>query len=120
MENKSLICISCPIGCHLEITLDDNKNVTNVTGNTCKRGIDYAKKEITNPTRFVTSTVKVKNGTEERVSVKTQFDIPKAKIFDIMKEINKVTVNAPIKMDDIIIENVADTGVNIVATRSVN
>lgn len=119
MEEKNLICISCPIGCHLTVQLEDGK-VMNIEGHTCKRGPAYAEKELTNPTRFVTSTVKVIDGSEERVSVKTEFDIPKAKIFDIMKEINKVTVNAPIKMDDIIIENVADTGVNIVATRSVN
>lgn len=120
MENKNLICISCPIGCHLEVSLDDNNNVTKVEGNTCKRGITYAEKEITNPTRFVTSTVKVEHGSEERISVKTEFDIPKAKIFDVMKEINKITVEAPIKMDDVVIENVAGTGVNIIATRSVN
>ncbi|HHX66507.1 MAG: DUF1667 domain-containing protein [Miniphocaeibacter sp.] len=119
MEEKNLICISCPIGCHMTVTLDKD-TVSKVEGNTCKRGAVYAEKEITNPTRFVTSTVKVKNGQVERVSVKTELDIPKAKIFEVMKEINSVEVAAPVKMGDIIIENVAGTNVNIIATRSVN
>ncbi|QQK08972.1 DUF1667 domain-containing protein [Miniphocaeibacter halophilus] len=118
MEEKNLICISCPIGCHMTVTLD-NEEVSKVEGNTCKRGAAYAEKEITNPTRFVTSTVKVKNGQVERVSVKTELDIPKSKIFDVMKEINSVEVSAPVKMGDTIIENVAGTNVNIIATRSV-
>ncbi len=119
MEERNLICISCPIGCHLTVQLEDD-TVINIEGHTCKRGPAYAEKELTNPTRFVTSTVKVINGSEERVSVKTEFDIPKSKIFDVMKEINKVTIKAPVKMDDVLIENVAGTGVNIVATRSVS
>lgn len=119
MEEKNLICISCPIGCHLTVTLKEDNSIEKVEGNTCKRGIVYAEKEITNPTRFVTSTVKVRDGGVERVSVKTEYDIPKLKIFEVMKEINKAEVKAPVKMGDIIIENVADTGINIIATRSV-
>lgn len=119
MEEKNLICISCPIGCHLTVQLEDGK-VMNIEGHTCKRGPAYAEKELTNPTRFVTSTVKVIDGSEERVSVKTEFDIPKAKIFDVMKEINKVTIKAPVKMGDTLIEDIAGTGVNIIATRSVS
>ena len=78
MEERNLTCIGCPLGCALKVTID-GENVT-VTGNTCKRGADYGAKEVTHPTRIVTSTVCVKNGTIPMVSVKTAQDIPKEKI----------------------------------------
>ena len=95
---------------------DDNLNVT---GNGCNRGITYAKDELTNPTRMVTSTVKVIGGKLSRVPVVTSKPVPKNKIMDVMEEINKVQVNAPIYIKDIIISNVLGLGVDIVATRSV-
>ena len=111
---KELICIVCPKGCHLKV--DDNLNVT---GNGCNRGITYAKDELTNPTRIVTSTVKVNGGKLSRVPVVTSKPVPKNKIMEVMEEINKVQVNAPIYIKDIIISNVLGLGVDIVATRSV-
>lgn len=118
MEKKSLICIGCPMGCMLSVTLE-NGEVTEVTGNTCKRGDIYARKEVTNPTRIVTSTVKVSNGTLAMVSVKTKTDIPKGKIFDCVKALKTVCVKAPVHIGDVILENVADTGVDIIATKNV-
>ena len=81
MEKRNLICIGCPMGCELNVEIE-GKQVVSVTGNTCKRGDVYARKEITNPTRIVTSSVKVEGGTLPVVSVKTKEDIPKGKIFD--------------------------------------
>ena len=118
MEKKSLICIGCPMGCALSVTLE-NGEVTEVTGNTCKRGDIYARKEVTNPTRIVTSTVKVSGGTLAMVSVKTKTDIPKGKIFDCVKALKTVCVKAPVHIGDVILENVADTGVDIIATKNV-
>lgn len=109
-----LICIVCPRGCHLKV---DEK--LNVTGNHCKRGEVYGKAEVTKPTRVVTSTVKINSFDIPRLPVKTDKPIPKNKIFEVMKEINKVEVNPPIKTKDVIIENVLALGVNIVATRSI-
>lgn len=118
METRELICIGCPMGCQLTVNMEDADNIT-VTGNTCSRGEAYGKKEVTNPTRIVTSSVKINDGTIARVSVKTENDIPKGKIFDIMKEIREVTVTAPIHIGDVIIKNVADTGVDVIATKDV-
>jgi CxxC motif-containing protein len=118
METRELICIGCPMGCQLTVNMEDADNIT-VTGNTCPRGEAYGKKEVTNPTRIVTSSVKINDGTIARVSVKTENDIPKGKIFDIMKEIREVTVTAPIHIGDVIIKNVADTGVDVIATKDV-
>ena len=90
-----------------------------VSGNTCRRGEIYARKEVTNPTRIVTSTVKVVNGTSGTVSVKTKEDIPKEKIFACVQALRGIEVQAPVHIGDVILENVAGTGVDIVATRNV-
>ena len=83
METRNLICIGCPLGCPVTVTID-GENI-NVTGNTCPRGADYAKKEVLSPTRIVTSSIRVDGGDIAMVSVKTKSDIPKSKIFDVMK-----------------------------------
>lgn len=115
MAKKELICIVCPRGCHLEV--DENMNVT---GNFCPRGAKYAIDELTHPTRIVTSTVKIKVGdTFTRVSVKTSNPIPKEKIFDIMKEIDKVLIEAPVHIGDVIIKNVCSLDSDIVATKEI-
>lgn len=80
MEVRELTCIGCPLGCQLTVTMGNDE--IKVEGNTCPRGEAYAKKEVTNPTRIVTSTVRVEGGTIERAAVKTASDIPKGKIFD--------------------------------------
>ncbi|MTK10593.1 MAG: DUF1667 domain-containing protein [Clostridiaceae bacterium] len=119
MSMRDLICIGCPIGCQLQVKLD-GKEVVEVTGNTCKKGEDYAKKECTNPTRIVTSSVYVEGGEIGVVPVKTESDIPKEKIFDCIKALKGIVVKAPINIGDVIVENILDTGVNIVATRKVD
>ena len=118
MEQKKLTCICCPLGCQMTAELENGK-VLSVTGNTCKRGADYAKKEVTSPTRIVTSTVKVSGGNARTVSVKTKSDIPKDKIFECVKALREVTVPAPIAIGDVVLENVADTGTDMVATKCV-
>ena len=109
-----LICITCPRGCHLSV--DENLNVT---GNMCPRGAVYAKAELTHPVRMVTSSVAIISERESRLPVKTKDPIPKELIFKIMDEITKVTVKAPIKIGDVIIKNVLNTGVDIVATKDI-
>ncbi|MBT9830525.1 DUF1667 domain-containing protein [Clostridium baratii] len=112
---KELICISCPMGCHLKVDVD-NKTVT---GNTCKRGEIYGLNEVTNPVRVVTSTVKVNGGELPVVPVKTAGAIPKKLNFECMKVINETTVNAPIKMGDVLIKDVLGTGIDVVASRDI-
>lgn len=119
MEKRTLTCIGCPLGCSLTVELDDKGDITAVTGNTCARGDDYARKEVTRPMRIVTSTVRVTGGDIPVVSVKTEHDIPKEKIMDIMGLLAKITVAAPVHIGDTVLENAADTGVNIVATKEV-
>ena len=116
MPVVELTCISCPLGCPLKVETDSSGKVLKVTGNTCKRGEEYGKKEVTNPTRTVTSTVRLLGGTAPVVSVRTQTDIPKEKIFQCMEEIRKAAAEAPVRIGDVILENVAGTGVSGVAT----
>jgi CxxC motif-containing protein len=118
MKKEEMICIVCPIGCHLEIEIDDNDTIMEVTGGQCPRGEVYARKELTNPTRMLTSTVRIVGAMYERLPVITSQDIPKGKMFDVMKEIAKVTVEAPVVNKQIIIENVCGLGVDIIASRS--
>ncbi len=118
METRELTCIGCPMGCSLVVTMEGNQ-VTDVTGNTCKRGDVYARKEVTNPTRIVTSSVRVHGGTLNMVSCKTKEDIPKGKIFDVVHALEAVDVNAPVNIGDVLLSNVCNTGVDIVATKNV-
>ena len=118
MEKRELICIQCPMGCPLTVTVSDDGAVS-VTGNTCPRGAAYGEKEVTHPTRTVTSTVKLDGGTIARVSVKTASDIPKEKIFGVMEEIRAARVAAPVSLGDVIVKDAAGTGVDVIATKSV-
>ena len=118
MEMRDLICIGCPMGCALSVEIEGNK-VLNVNGNTCIRGDAYARKEVLSPTRIVTSTVKVVGGSLAAVSVKTKEDIPKEKIFDCVKVLKDVVIKAPVHIGDVVLEDVAGTGVDVVATKNV-
>ena len=118
MEERKLICIGCPMGCPLTVVMN-GKEVVSVTGNTCKRGDVYARKEVTDPTRIVTSTVRVSGGSIQKIKVKTKEDIPKDKIFECVRALKGIQVPAPVHIGDIILKNVADTGVDIVATKNV-
>lgn len=118
MDKRELICIGCPMGCMMTVTMEEGQ-VTEVAGNTCKRGDAYARKEVTNPTRIVTSTVRVSGGILPVVSVKTREDIPKGKIFECVKALQQLEVKAPVQIGQVILADAAGCGVDIVATRSV-
>lgn len=116
MNERKLICIGCPKGCPLTVSMN-GREVAGVTGNRCKHGEEYARKEVTNPTRIVTSTVRVAGG--RMVSVKTRTDIPKDKIFECVKALKEVEVTAPVSIGDVVLQNAADTGVDVIATKDI-
>lgn len=111
---RKLICIMCPIGCNLEVEQTTQGGELKVTGNTCKRGEVYARMEIINPQRVVTSLFPVKD--DGVVSCKTSDTIDKNKIFNVLDAIKSSSATKPIKIGDILIKNVLNTGVDIVAT----
>ena len=118
METIKLICIGCPMGCPLEVERDGD-TVTAVRGNTCPRGDAYARKEVTAPSRVVTTTVPVHGGVLAAVSVKTAEEIPKEKIFDCVRALKAVTVEAPVTIGQVVLADAAGTGVDVVATKAV-
>ena len=120
MEKRELTCIGCPLGCSITVTLE-NGEIRDVTGYTCKRGHDYARKEVTTPTRIVTSTVRLTGSRTGAcvVSCKTAQDIPKGKIFEIVAALKGVTATAPVHIGDVLLADVAGTGVDIIATKNV-
>lgn len=115
---RNLTCIVCPMGCALTVELEGNK-VLSVSGNTCKRGEAYAVSECTAPKRVLTTTVRVEGGAQPLVSVKTGEAIPKELLFDAMKALNALRVQAPVALGDILLADLCKTGVPVVACKSV-
>jgi CxxC motif-containing protein len=119
MNKRKLICIRCPRGCEIETTLD-GYTVTEITGNYCKLGNEYAENEIKDPKRVVTSTVKVMNGEFPLVPVWTSGPVPKEKIFDLMNILKNIELEAPVKIDSIVVENALELGIEITASGKVD
>ncbi len=117
MEKREMTCITCPLGCALTVEWEENGEII-VTGNTCPRGEQYGKSEILDPRRTVTTTVRVKGKDGDcLVPVKTAGEVPKDKIADCIRAVAEAKVTAPIAIGDVIVENVAGTGVDVVATK---
>ena len=115
-EERKFICVSCPLGCGLNVTLQDGE-VVKVTGNTCPRGAAYAKSEVSDPRRVFASTVRVKGGKLPVCPIRSKTPAPKGKLFEIAEEVAKLEINAPIKIGQVLIHNVCGTDVDIVASR---
>lgn len=115
MNIKTLTCIECPIGCEIEVTLENGKPVS-VKGNTCPRGKLYAENEVVCPKRVITSTIRLQDG--RMLPVKMDKPVKKSEMFRIMETINKTTAAAPVKIGDVLVENISDEA-NLVATDNV-
>lgn len=115
---SKLVCIVCPRGCTMEVTKNSDGSFE-VTGNTCKRGKDFAIAEQTMPMRTICSTVATVFPATPVIPVRVSSDIPKEKIFDIMKEINNTIVEERLGRGDVIIENVLGLGVDVIATSDI-
>ncbi|MFA6866462.1 MAG: DUF1667 domain-containing protein [Clostridia bacterium] len=111
----TMTCISCPNGCSLEVEQLDNGEII-VKGNKCPRGIAFAEKELTAPTRSLTSTVATIFKQMPVVSVRTDGEIPKGQMLELMKIINSITVDKPLKVGTVVAVNVLDSGVNLIIT----
>ena len=115
MSTRELTCIGCPLGCAITVTMDGS-TVTAVTGNTCPRGKEFAISEMTAPKRTICSTVKTAFPDVPVLPVRVSDDIPREKIFDVMREINAVTLKERIGRGDAVIKNVLGLGVDVIAT----
>lgn len=114
---RQITCINCPVGCRLQVVVE-NGEVTSVSGQGCKRGETYARQECVAPARMVTAAIPVANR-QTPVSVKTRTPIPKEKIFACMEALSQLSVDAPIRMGQVILADVCGTGVDVIATKNV-
>ena len=114
METREFICIRCPMGCALRAEITEGA-VSAVSGNTCRRGADYAAQEAVAPKRTVTSSVRVRGGERKLVAVKTVPDVPKESIFAVMEAIRALRATPPVRIGDVLLTNVAGTGSDLVA-----
>jgi len=116
-EMKKLICIACPKGCTLDLTMS-GETILKIENASCKNGYEYAEREIHDPRRMVASTVKVKDGVHPLVPVYTEQAIPKRQIQELLKELRNVEIQAPVEMGQVVLADVLGTGISVVASRS--
>lgn len=109
---KNLTCVECPVGCQLQVQME-GEQILSISGNGCPRGKMYAQTEVVRPMRVLTTTVKCQDGSV--VSVKTDRPIPKDLMLNLMQTINQATPSLPIKIGQVIIENLWED-VNLIAT----
>ncbi|MFX0549468.1 DUF1667 domain-containing protein [Hathewaya histolytica] len=117
MDKRELVCIVCPKGCRLSV--ENINEEFKVSGNTCKRGEVYGINEIINPTRIITTTVKLQGSKSNRLPVKTKEPLPKELLFKAMEVINTIEVQAPVNLGDIVLNDILNTGVQLVATKTI-
>ena len=123
VEKIPLTCIICPMGCSMEVTVETDasghKKVTAVKDNGCKRGEQYAAKELQNPTRTLTTTIKVEGGVLPLVPVKTAGEVPKTSLLQCMEVVRRAGCKAPVKRGDILLYDLLGTGINVIACADV-
>ncbi len=112
---KELVCIVCPKGCRLHV---DEENNYSVTGNSCPRGAEYGHNEIKNPTRVLTSTVRLEGGLYRRCPVKTNKAVPKRLLMDIMQALNSVSLKAPVQAGQVVLPHVCGTDADVIVTKN--
>lgn len=119
MEKKELTCIGCPVGCSITVKME-GEEIVSVEGNSCRIGDRYARSEVTNPVRTLTSTALITGGVIPRVSVRTTRAVPKGKIANCMREIDKLRLHAPVSIGETVLKDIAGTGVDVIATKNVD
>ncbi len=118
IERQEIICTGCPMGCPVILELDGNE-IKKVSGHECVRGLRYAKQEYFDPRRPLSTTVPISNALWRRLPVKTTAPIPKDKVIEAAKIIHSIHVTAPVKMGQVLLENIlGESGIHVVATRS--
>ena len=117
-ENKSLTCVVCPVGCQIDLCIEDGA-VTHMKGFSCSRGQDYAKAEVIDPRRILTTTVKVRGGMLPVVPVKSDKTLPRNILLECMKVVSRVELIAPLPAGTVAVHDILGTGVNIVTTKCI-
>ncbi len=116
---QTITCINCPVGCRMNVILSEAGEFVSVSGNTCPRGASYARQECTLPERMITAVIPV-SGCRTPLSVKTSAPVPKSMIRPVMEELGRLKISVPVHMGQVILQNVLQTGSDIIATRSLD
>lgn len=119
MKHRNFTCIICPNGCNIEAAIADDGQIE-VSGNKCPRGREYVLQELTDPRRTISSTVRIEGAMLPLCSVRLDRPVPKKEIFKVMAEINKVTIQAPSHIGDVVIENVCGLDANVIVTKNLD
>ena len=115
-ETSEIICVACPKGCTLQVKHEGGEPLE-IIGAGCRRGMDYAICELQDPRRMVASTVRVKGGLHPLVPVYTREGFPKPLIPQLAKELRRVEVPAPVKIEQVVLADALGTGIDIIASR---
>jgi CxxC motif-containing protein len=114
---KQFTCIVCPVSCNLEV--EEKEGILKVNGNQCKRGLNFADREFRNPHRMLTTTVKVTGSSVRRVPVISSDEVPKERMFELVNMLYKISLKSPVQRGQIVAMNIGNTGVDIIATRTI-
>lgn len=117
LHTSHYLCIGCPLGCRLEVDEDSKHEIVEVRGFSCKKGKVFAEQEHTDPRRMVTTTVTIRGGRWAKLPVRTQDAIPKDKVLELCERLRSVNLAAPVTMGDVILSNVLETGIDVIASR---
>jgi CxxC motif-containing protein len=123
METSLVTCVICPKGCSISVDWEEEngeKVIREVKGNSCRRGLTYASSEVVHPERVLSSTVRIRNGRLALLPVRSASPLPKELLLTAMETIKKTVVEAPVKMGDVIIPDIAGTGISMIACRNVD
>jgi len=111
---KKMICISCPVGCHLTAKREGDTGEWVISGNRCPRGVVYAKSELSDPRRVVTATVASDSAILPRLPVRTNLPLPKRHIDALLNRLYQLQVNVPVKRGNVLLSDVENTGVDVI------
>jgi CxxC motif-containing protein len=118
VSQKEIICIGCPMGCHVMLTIDSGENITGLSGNQCKEGRRHAMAEWQHPERVLTATVLTEGSSRQLLPVRTDRPVPKDQQKQIMRATAQIKVKPPVKVGQVIMANILSTGTNLIATGS--
>ena len=116
MLQEEILCVGCPMGCHVLLSIDPSGKITDYSGNECKQGKKYARQEYENPVRVFTATILAKGSARPLLAVRTNRAIPKAKLVECARFIAKTTVEGPMSIGDVVIANILDTGADLICS----
>lgn len=116
MENQEIICVGCPLGCHVVLTVDELGKIAKFDGNECRAGEKYTAEEFKAPIRVFTGTVRTKGSSRPLLPVRTSAPIVKANILECGTHLYDIEVAPPIKIGDVVIPNILNIGADLIST----